>query len=57
VAERDRMVAPQTQRETTALIKARTVSLPVDHWPLLSSPDAVAGLIGEAVAATQDGAY
>lgn len=31
VAERDRMVAPQTQRETAALIKAHTVSLPVDH--------------------------
>lgn len=57
VAERDRMVSPQTQRETAAMIGAHTTSRPVDHWPLLSSPDSVADLIGEGVTAAQNRTY
>jgi len=43
IAEKDLMVSPETQRFTAARMKSKVVSLPVDHTPLASKPDAVAG--------------
>ena len=48
IAEKDRMVSPETQRFTAERMKSRSVSLPVDHTPLASKPDAVAELISAA---------
>ncbi|HKW65347.1 MAG TPA: alpha/beta hydrolase [Candidatus Acidoferrum sp.] len=48
IAEKDRMVSPETQRFTVERMKSRFVSLPVDHTPLASKPDAVAELISAA---------
>jgi pimeloyl-ACP methyl ester carboxylesterase len=48
IAEKDRMVSPETQRFTAGRMKSKIVSLPVDHTPLASRPDAVAELITEA---------
>jgi len=45
IAEKDRMVSPETQRFTASRMKSRVVSLPVDHTPLASNPDAVVDLI------------
>ena len=45
IAEKDRMVSPETQRFTAERMKSKFVSLPVDHTPLASKPDAVAELI------------
>jgi pimeloyl-ACP methyl ester carboxylesterase len=47
IAEKDRMVSPETQRYTAERMKSRIVSLPVDHSPLASQPDAVIGLISD----------
>jgi pimeloyl-ACP methyl ester carboxylesterase len=48
IAENDRMVSPETQRFTAQRMSAAVVSLPVDHSPLLSRPQAVASLIERA---------
>lgn len=48
IAEKDRMVSPETQRFTAARMNSKVVSLPVDHTPLACKPDAVAELITEA---------
>jgi len=48
IAEKDRMVSPETQRFTAGRMKSKIVSLPVDHTPLASRPDVVAELITEA---------
>ena len=48
IAEKDLMVSPETQRFTAARMKSKVVSLPVDHTPLASKPDAVAELIAAA---------
>ncbi len=45
IAEKDRMVSPETQRFTASRMKSKSVSLPLDHTPLVSKPDAVAELI------------
>ena len=45
IAEKDRMVSPETQRFTAERMKSKIVSLPVDHTPLASKPAAVAELI------------
>ena len=45
IAEKDIMLSPETQRFTAARMKSKTVSLPVDHHPLASKPDAVTDLI------------
>jgi len=45
IAEKDRMVSPETQQFTATRMKSRAVSLPVDHTPLASNPDAVVDLI------------
>jgi len=48
IAEKDRMVSPETQRFTAERMKSRFVSLPADHTPMASKPDAVAELIAAA---------
>ncbi len=48
IAEKDRMVSPETQRFMAERMKSKFVSLPVDHTPLASRPDAVAELISAA---------
>ncbi len=48
IAEKDRMVSPETQRYTAERMKSRIVALPVDHSPLASQPNAVIGLISDA---------
>jgi len=52
IAEKDRMVSPETQRLTAERMKSKHVSLPVDHTPLASKPDAVIELIITAAANT-----
>jgi len=49
VAEKDRMFSPETQRFTANRMKSKTISLPADHTPLLSKPDAIAELVDTAV--------
>ena len=49
VAENDRMVSPETQHFIARRMNARVVSLPVDHSPLLSRPEAVTDVIEEAI--------
>jgi pimeloyl-ACP methyl ester carboxylesterase len=49
VAERDRMIAPETQRFMADRMNARVRLHPVDHAPLITAPAAVVGLILEAV--------
>ena len=41
IAEKDRMVSPETQRFTAERMKSKVVSFPVDHTPLASKPGAV----------------
>lgn len=53
VAEKDRMISPETQRFMAERIKAEVVSLSADHTPLASHPGAVAKLIEEAAARIQ----
>jgi pimeloyl-ACP methyl ester carboxylesterase len=49
VAERDRMIAPETQRFMADRMKARVYSHPVDHTPIVTAPSAVVDVILEAV--------
>jgi len=49
IAERDRMIVPETQRFMADRMKARVRSHPVDHTPMVTAPAAVAELILEAV--------
>jgi len=48
IAENDRMVSPETQRFTAKRMNSNIVSLPVDHSPLASQPNAVVELICDA---------
>jgi pimeloyl-ACP methyl ester carboxylesterase len=50
IAEKDIMLSPETQRFTAARMKSTIVSLPIDHHPLASKPDAVVELITVAAA-------
>jgi pimeloyl-ACP methyl ester carboxylesterase len=52
IAEKDRMVSPETQRFTAGRMNSKIISLPVDHTPLASNPAAVAELIITAVTNT-----
>lgn len=52
IAEKDRMVSPETQQFTASRMKSKVVSLPVDHTPLASRPDAVVDLITAAAMST-----
>jgi pimeloyl-ACP methyl ester carboxylesterase len=51
IAEKDRMVSPDTQRFLAERMKSKVVSLACDHAPLVSRPGAVAKLIEDAAAA------
>lgn len=55
LAEKDRMISPETQRFMAERMHARTHSLPVDHTPLMSAPQEVVGVIAEAVKAAAEG--
>ena len=48
-AERDRMIAPETQRFMAHRSGAHVHSLEADHTPLASAPDQVVAIITEAV--------
>lgn len=54
IAEEDRMIHPKTQRFMAERMKATIRSFAVDHTPLLTAPDEVAGIIREAAQATND---
>jgi pimeloyl-ACP methyl ester carboxylesterase len=49
IAEDDRMITPDTQRFTAGRMGARARARPVDHAPLVSAPEDVAGIILDAV--------
>jgi pimeloyl-ACP methyl ester carboxylesterase len=49
IAERDRMIAQETQHFMADRMKARMRAHPVDHTPLVTAPAAVVDLILEAV--------
>jgi pimeloyl-ACP methyl ester carboxylesterase len=49
IAERDRMIAPETQRILADRMNARVYSHSVDHTPLVTAPAAVVDLILQAV--------
>ena len=49
IAERDRMIVPETQRFMAERMKARVRSHPVDHTPIVTAPAVVVDLILEAV--------
>jgi pimeloyl-ACP methyl ester carboxylesterase len=49
IAERDRMIAPETQRFMADRMKARVRSHPVDHTPIVTASAVVVDLIMEAV--------
>lgn len=51
IAERDRMIARETQESMAGRMKARVRSHAVDHVPLVSAPDVVVELILDAVEA------
>lgn len=48
IAENDRMVSPKTQRYLAERMHSAIVSLPADHFPMLSAPEAVCKLIRDA---------
>src|SRR5215471_3149891 len=48
IAENDRMVSPKTQRFLAERMHSTNVSLPTDHFPVLSAPEAVCKLILDA---------
>lgn len=49
VSGEDRMIAPETQRFMAGRMKSRVRTAPVDHMPMVTSPDTVAGIVLEAV--------
>jgi pimeloyl-ACP methyl ester carboxylesterase len=49
IAERDRMIAPDTQRFMAQRARGHVVALNVDHTPLNSAPERVVQIICEAV--------
>jgi pimeloyl-ACP methyl ester carboxylesterase len=51
IAEKDRMISPDTQRYMAERMRAQVYSLPVDHTPLASAPQEVVHVITEAVRA------
>ena len=51
IAEKDRMISPDTQRYMAERMRAHIHSLQVDHTPLASAPQEVVHVIAEAVRA------
>ena len=50
IAENDRSISPDQQRSTAERMKAKTLSLPTSHLPMLSQPQKVADFVIEAAA-------
>jgi pimeloyl-ACP methyl ester carboxylesterase len=50
IAEQDNMIGADTERFTAMRMGARARSLPVDHTPLVTAPEAVADIIRDAAA-------
>lgn len=50
LAENDRMINPDYERFAAKRMGAKTLALPTSHVPMLSKPEEVAALIGEAAA-------
>jgi len=58
VAERDRMIAPETQRFMAHRAGSHILAMELDHTPLAAAPDQVLAIITEAVdAVTQEDAF
>ena len=58
VAERDRMIAPETQRFMAHRAGSHILAMELDHTPLASAPDQVLAIITEAVdAVTQEDTF
>jgi len=49
VAEKDRMIVPETQRYMAARMMAKTEAHTVDHAPIVTAPTAVVGMIKDAI--------
>jgi pimeloyl-ACP methyl ester carboxylesterase len=49
VAEEDRMIVPETQRYMAERMKAKITTHAVDHTPSVTAPEAVAGVIRDAI--------
>jgi pimeloyl-ACP methyl ester carboxylesterase len=54
IAEDDRMIVRDTQRFMAERMQARVRSHPLDHAPMVTAPDAVVGIIREAIEALGD---
>jgi pimeloyl-ACP methyl ester carboxylesterase len=50
VAENDRAISPDQERSTAERMKAKILSLPTSHLPMLSQPQKVADFVIEAAA-------
>jgi pimeloyl-ACP methyl ester carboxylesterase len=48
IAENDRAISPDQERSTAERMKAKTLSLPTSHLPMLSQPQKVADFVIEA---------
>ncbi len=55
VADNDRMIAPDTQREMAARMKATVKAHAVDHTPSVTAPEVVVDIIHDAIRATAAG--
>lgn len=55
LAERDRMITPDTQRFMAERMKATVRSQPVDHAPIVTAPGVVADIIRDAMRAAMVG--
>ncbi len=53
VAEQDRMIVEDNQRFMAERMRARVVSPAVDHTPIVTAPDVVSEVLGEAIAAVR----
>jgi pimeloyl-ACP methyl ester carboxylesterase len=52
VADQDRMIIPETQRFMAERMKAKVLSHPVDHTPIVTAPGVVVDIIREAIRAS-----
>jgi pimeloyl-ACP methyl ester carboxylesterase len=50
IASDDRTISPDQERSTAERMKAKTITLPTSHVPMLSQPEKVADFIAEAAA-------
>jgi pimeloyl-ACP methyl ester carboxylesterase len=54
IAENDRMIAPDQEKDTAQRMGAKTLTLPTSHLPMLSQPEKVANFVIEAAASLDD---